>query len=356
MNKVVPQTDIYALGVVFYESVTGRKPYTADTPAAVLVKQTTDPLPRPKQFVPNLPDKIEQVIFKALAKNYIERYANMDEFSVVLENLVTQTNTLQVPASVSIASSTIYEPVRNNPTNETLQQKQDVTYDSGQSAQPLANLKRAGIPAWVYLSGGVLVLGMMVVLLGVGGWLAMGMGKKTPTQMAQIVNVAATSTEMHLIATVTLPDPTQTMQVVKEVQIIPTEKFTSMSLSTPTIFDPQPTLVNNQKPVDFLKSYYDMVSKHECQTTWTLMSEKLKSYLSGYAEYDTWCNTINKVEFICVNTLKDKPDSASVVIKIRYYKADNIITNADPLRIDLTRNATGDNWLIDNTYYVSSCN
>ena len=63
------QSDIYTLGVVFYEAVTGRKPYTADTPVALLLKQANDPLPRPKQFVSNLPSSIERVLLKALAKD-----------------------------------------------------------------------------------------------------------------------------------------------------------------------------------------------------------------------------------------------------------------------------------------------
>jgi len=52
------RADIYSLGVVLYEMVTGRKPYQADTPAAVLIKQATDPLPRPKGFIHDLPDSV----------------------------------------------------------------------------------------------------------------------------------------------------------------------------------------------------------------------------------------------------------------------------------------------------------
>ena len=82
MGRGVDQrTDIYALGMVFYELVTGRKAYTADTHAAVLIKQVTEPLPRPKTFVPDLPDEVELAIFKSLAKNPEDRYLNMGEFA-----------------------------------------------------------------------------------------------------------------------------------------------------------------------------------------------------------------------------------------------------------------------------------
>ena len=74
-EKVGPATDIYALGIVFYELVTGHRPFQADTPMAVLLKHLQDPLPRPQTFVPNLPDEVEQVLFKALAKQPDDRYA-----------------------------------------------------------------------------------------------------------------------------------------------------------------------------------------------------------------------------------------------------------------------------------------
>ena len=79
------RVDIYALGIVFYEMVTGRKPYIADTPLAVLFKQASEPLPRPRQFASTLPDKVEQAILKALAKKPEDRYQTMDEFAVALE-------------------------------------------------------------------------------------------------------------------------------------------------------------------------------------------------------------------------------------------------------------------------------
>jgi len=89
MGKTVDyRVDIYSLGIVFYEMVTGRPPYEADTPMAVMMKHVMDPLPRPRTFVPDLPEEVERLIFRALAKEPGERFNSMGDLARAIDELI----------------------------------------------------------------------------------------------------------------------------------------------------------------------------------------------------------------------------------------------------------------------------
>ncbi len=76
------RADVYAMGVVLFELVTGREPYQADTPMAMLLKQITEPMPSPLAYRPDLPRGIEEVILRATLKDPSGRYPAAGDFAV----------------------------------------------------------------------------------------------------------------------------------------------------------------------------------------------------------------------------------------------------------------------------------
>ncbi|HEU5368469.1 MAG TPA: serine/threonine-protein kinase, partial [Ktedonobacterales bacterium] len=74
MGQADMRSDIYSLGIVLYQMLTGVVPYSGSTPLQVLVKHTTAPLPDPRTLAPSLPQGIVQVLQTALAKAPDERF------------------------------------------------------------------------------------------------------------------------------------------------------------------------------------------------------------------------------------------------------------------------------------------
>ena len=87
-GEATAQSDLYSLGVVLYEMITGHRPFKADTPAGVLLKQASESLPLPKSYIPDLPQDVESVLLKALAKEPTDRYADMHVFVDELKKLL----------------------------------------------------------------------------------------------------------------------------------------------------------------------------------------------------------------------------------------------------------------------------
>lgn len=89
-GKAAASSDQYALGVIFYEMVTGNKPYSADTPPAIMLKQFNEPVPGIRFFLPDLPQQLELIILKMMAKDPQNRYPDMNAVAAVLENTAVQ--------------------------------------------------------------------------------------------------------------------------------------------------------------------------------------------------------------------------------------------------------------------------
>jgi serine/threonine protein kinase len=94
------RSDIYSLGIVLYEMLTQRTPFDADTPLAILMKHLRDPLPLPRQVNPDIPEPLERVVLKALAKGPEDRYQSAEEMAQALRTAV-EASGIEMPERIS---------------------------------------------------------------------------------------------------------------------------------------------------------------------------------------------------------------------------------------------------------------
>lgn len=94
------RSDIYALGVSLYESITGRLPFERASDYGLMHAHVQEQPKRPRELVPSLPPGLERVILKAIEKEPAQRYRNAEEFrSALLRHGDASAHTVSLPAN-----------------------------------------------------------------------------------------------------------------------------------------------------------------------------------------------------------------------------------------------------------------
>ncbi|MEA3350522.1 MAG: protein kinase [Chloroflexota bacterium] len=110
-TDVDQRTDIYSMGIMLYEMLTGDVPFRADTPMAVVIKHMTAPLPMPRTLNPDIPEILEHIVLKATAKEPANRYQTAEEMVVSLERASSELEAMsKVPPEISVAAPKVIPP------------------------------------------------------------------------------------------------------------------------------------------------------------------------------------------------------------------------------------------------------
>ena len=148
-----PQSDIYALGIVFYEMLTGDVPFKADQAVQIALQHMRQPMPSVRKANPNVPQSVENIIIRATAKNPRLRYQSCDEMLKDLEKCMLPEHQNDKPLSLK-------DPIDKTPTK---QEKEDtkVGVTRSTSLSRVAN-KRTKI----YVTAILVLFAMFAVIAG----------------------------------------------------------------------------------------------------------------------------------------------------------------------------------------------
>jgi len=255
-QKVDWRTDLYSLGVVMYELLTGHIPFEAETPLAVIIKHISEPLPHARALNPALPPTIDNVMLKALAKEPAERFQSGAEMAAAIRQ-VAQDNAMTVPSLpvskppesqmratppppvpetgiVAAAAAALTAPFAAPPAVGAPTIGYSAPADAG-AVQPAAPAgTRSMLP---FLIGGLLLL----VLLAAGGGYALFANGGAPAAKPTAVAIAiATSAPSDTPAPSATLQPSSTPVPATETATA-TTAATSTSTATPTPVPPTDT-------------------------------------------------------------------------------------------------------------------
>jgi tRNA A-37 threonylcarbamoyl transferase component Bud32 len=148
-------TDIYSFGVMLYEMVVGQVPFSSDTPFSIIHDHIYTPLPLPMDINPKVPEPVQRVLLKALAKQRADRYQSVDEMCKAFRNAWTEAGVPMQGTSITMRPGSLKGA-------QVLQDAGIGKVDAGQTVATKSQKKKR--PIWQWLAVGLLIF----ICLGAG--------------------------------------------------------------------------------------------------------------------------------------------------------------------------------------------
>ncbi|MCL4543532.1 MAG: serine/threonine protein kinase [Chloroflexi bacterium] len=242
-----PQSDIYSLGVLAFELLTGQLPYRSNDDQALLQQHLSAPIPSPRRRRPDIPPSVETAIQRCLAKQPGERFPSADTFAAALSDSLGQTRRTTAPIpNVAPAVLPVTRPLApaSSSTGATAMRP-----PSQSKIRPRERRRR--FPWWAF---GII---LAVVLITLGLQLAQFVASSVhfPTVSSHpspVIHATTTPTPHRTVPTATpKPKPTSTATPI----VIPAVHPTSYGAAVQGFYDALLTALRHPQPVAWARAY-----------------------------------------------------------------------------------------------------
>jgi len=158
-HAVSEQSDLYSIGVILFEMVTGRVPFDGESAVTIALKHVSEPPPLPSSINPGISPALDAVIMKALAKDQADRFANADQFIDALE----QARAGVIPAGVPAPA--VGERTMIGMSGSALAAGAVPTSAYAAASDANGDDDGPGRRWWLFAGGAVVAVGILLVLL-----------------------------------------------------------------------------------------------------------------------------------------------------------------------------------------------
>jgi len=181
-KKVDYRTDIYSLGIILFEMLTGQVPHKAETPIGTVMKRINEPLPMPRSLNPNMPEAVERVILKALAVDPGHRFSSAGEMTQALKAAFGD----QPDQVLAEVNETYVQPAP-----QTAAPGAQATSPEGQAVT--GTRERRGLALPLGLAGFAVIGGLvLLVLVGIGVLIALQLApERSPITWEYVLDMSA---------------------------------------------------------------------------------------------------------------------------------------------------------------------
>ncbi len=276
------RTDIYSFGVVLYEMIVGRVPFSGDTPFSVIHDHIYTPLPPPTAINPNVPEPLERLLLKALAKERDDRFADASAMMAAFHQAVSgqlpgaatrraemgsssaaETASMPVPPPVEPSPTVVVQPsatatVKAPPAAPTVKAKKEAAEKS------VTEKPKGKAPSWLLIGGAVL----LVLCLALGALVVVGRGirinqlRRTETAAAALATLPPTHAPPP-----TQPPPTHALPTGAPPTHAPPDSVAQAETAVAADINSIPAHLN------LAKAYYEAGRRDDAMREWVKAAE-----------------------------------------------------------------------------------